>query len=45
MIIANFVLAYDIKMPDGVEGRYKNLDFGASVSLKLGRSSVPIGRS
>ncbi len=35
MIIANVVLAYDIKMPDGVEGRYKNLEFGASVSFNL----------
>ena len=35
MIVANVVLAYDIKMPDGVEGRYKNLEFGASVSLDV----------
>ncbi len=33
MIIANVVMAFDIKMPDGVEGRYNNLQFGASVSL------------
>lgn len=32
MIVANTVLRYDIKMPDGVTGRYQNLMHGSSVS-------------
>lgn len=32
MIVANFVLAYDMKLPDGVQERYPNLTFGSSVS-------------
>lgn len=32
MIIANFILAYDIRLPEGVAERYRNLSFGASVS-------------
>jgi hypothetical protein len=35
MIVANFVLAYDMKLPDGVQDRYPNLSFGSSVSLRL----------
>jgi len=33
MIIANFILAYDIKLPDGVTERYPNLIFGSAVSV------------
>ncbi|KAL2185733.1 cytochrome P450 [Thermothelomyces heterothallicus CBS 203.75] len=33
MIIANFILAYDMKLPDGVTERYPNLTFGSTVSL------------
>jgi cytochrome P450 len=32
MILATMLLNYDIKNPDGVEGRYANLVFGRSVS-------------
>jgi cytochrome P450 len=35
MIIANFVLAYDMKLPDGVTERYSNLPFGSSVSSRI----------
>ncbi|KAK4235824.1 hypothetical protein C8A03DRAFT_36300 [Achaetomium macrosporum] len=30
MIIANFIMTYDIKLPEGVNGRYPNLEIGAS---------------
>lgn len=32
MILANALLMYDIKLPEGVTGRYPNLNFGAAVS-------------
>jgi cytochrome P450 len=32
MMVANFVLAYDMRHPEGVTERYPNLSFGASVS-------------
>jgi hypothetical protein len=31
MIVANLIMAYDIKLPEGVQERYPNLTFGASV--------------
>lgn len=33
MIIANCLLQFDIKMPDGFTGRYPNIELGGSVSL------------
>jgi hypothetical protein len=33
MIVANFVLTYDMALPEGVSGRYPNLLFGSSVSF------------
>ncbi|KAK4141456.1 uncharacterized protein C8A04DRAFT_39069 [Dichotomopilus funicola] len=30
MVLANFVLNYDVKLPDGVTERFPNLNFGAS---------------
>lgn len=32
MIVANFVLAYDMRLPEGVTERYPNLSLGPSVS-------------
>ncbi len=32
MIIANFVMDYDIKLPDGVKERYPNFALGVAVS-------------
>lgn len=33
MVIANFILAYDMKLPDGVIERYPNIAFGVTVSV------------
>lgn len=33
MIVANFVLEYDMALPEGVTERYPNLLFGSSVSF------------
>jgi hypothetical protein len=33
MIVANFLLSYDMTLPEGVSKRYTNLKFGATVSL------------
>jgi hypothetical protein len=32
MIVANFIMTYDIKLPEGVKERYPNLAIGSTVS-------------
>lgn len=35
MIVATYILTYDIRLPDGVTERYPNLSFGSSVCISL----------
>jgi hypothetical protein len=43
MIVANFVIGYDMALPEGVTKRYPNLLFGSSVSFSdLQKCLLPI---